>query len=103
MKAKEYAKKFIQMVDDGESSIRVVQCIMTEIMQETGGLVASKGITTDAGLEGVLREQNQKVNALARILEEHYKFPVLKEDAFQLLLKNEYPDFWKAISKKIWY
>jgi hypothetical protein len=83
MKAKDYAEIYEKAVEKNKAIIQ----ICNEFIRETKSLVKTRKVQTASGLNGVLREQRQKWIAFSRQTK-----GVLKEDGFELLMKQQVPE-----------
>lgn len=77
MKAKEYYKKYGKRIESGDAHATVE--MVNEMMDELRGLLDSRNISTDTGLLNVIREMNEKWNAIVR----KFKEPTLIPNAFR--------------------
>lgn len=67
----------------------VVYRILMEFCNESKDILEKRHIKYDSGMIAVLREQNDKWNCLARMLEKTWGFSYLKKDGFKLFWENE--------------
>lgn len=89
MKAKEYFEKYKARisVDDGDASYNAALDICSDMYGEVKELIKIRNVSTDAGLVAIVREMNQKWNALKRIFEKN-KIPILKQDGFKIYFES---------------
>ena len=95
MKAKEYYDQYGEAVlaesyheDHNEELSRLVLAFMREMKE----LVEARHIKTDRGTVGIIREQNEKWNALCAIFEKNHGVTPIKRDGFLNLMKAKIPE-----------
>ena len=102
MKAKEYYAKYkdrIASVDYTESLQGV--CDMNhELCMEAKELVAKRKVRTDGGAVAVLRELNDKYNAVCMMVERDYGAPIIKKDGFMCFWRQLIPELDLRLSRK---
>lgn len=81
LKAKDYFEKYKETIMTGEG----VHELLTEMSTEVTDIAKQRNIKTDAGLLSILREMNQKWNALERMFEKEFNTPILKVNGFKAL------------------
>jgi hypothetical protein len=90
MKAKEYAKEFLEIKFETEQQINdTVYAIMVRFMEEVKPICESRHSSSDGTVIAVIREQSQKWAAFCRIVNKKLGMEFLKEDGFKnyILLK----------------
>lgn len=93
MKAREYYTKYkdkITSADENES-LRGVSDMIIEFCMESKELVPKRGIRTACGCVAVLRELNDKYNAVCRMFEQEYGVSFIKKDGLMIYWKEEVP------------
>jgi len=110
MKAKEYARQFIEIVSSGDagteeaiqaSLVKAAQQVVGAILRESATIADLRGVQTPHASYSIIKEQNKKYQALRRELEKHYGTPVLTENGYKELHLLEFqflniPDWvWK--------
>ena len=93
MKAKEYAKKYL------DSEGKEFANIAIQFLNEIGELAKLRNVKTDFGLIPICKELNKKWFKFAQII--NSKYPVTKPilyNGFQNLVKKSSPDLYK-----LWY
>jgi hypothetical protein len=78
LKAKEYYAKYAESLQSPETMADAAWKLMQEFMDETLALGKKRNIRLDAGCDALIREQNNKWNALARMFDP----PILRTDGF---------------------
>ncbi len=102
MKAKELYAKYkdsIASTDDKES-LQGVCDLMAELAAETKELIAKRKVATDCGGTAVLRELNDKYNAVCRMFERDYGAPIIKKDGFMTYWRKQIPELDRRLSRK---
>lgn len=102
MKAKEYYAKYkdrIASVDDKES-LQGVCDMLYELCMESKEMIAKRKVRTDCGGVAVLRELNDKYNAVCRMFERDYGAPVIKKDGFMDYWRKQIPELELRLSRK---
>lgn len=92
MKAKDYYEKYVHGIFQGQMAADAIDDMYTmfkEFCTEAIDLCRTRHAIKDAAVAAVIREQNQKWNALERIFEEKHGFSPIKHDAFsEFWIKN---------------
>lgn len=100
MKAKEYFTKYEQniMSPDQATSNRAVSDMAADLVAEVQQLIKVRDPKKPSGLAGILREVNQKFNAIGRLFKEKYGEPVLAKDGFLTYWDSAFtiPDWLRA-------
>lgn len=95
MKAIEYFEKFgeriFQEAIDGKES-KGISDLMIAFMAETKELMKKRHIQIDRGMVALIREQNQKWNALCNLFEKKKGVSPLRRNGLLLFLQNEIPE-----------
>jgi hypothetical protein len=95
MKAKEYAQQIINAESDIDGDVfSAIGEVMARFVTETVELAQARNVSTVGGVASCVTQQHQKWQALCRILETHYRKPVLKTDGYVTLLRDEFPDYY---------
>lgn len=93
MKAKEYYAKYkdrIASLDDGES-IQAICDMVTELSIEAKSVCDKRNVRTDCGGTAVLREMNDKYNAVCRMFEKEYGVSPIIKDGFMTYWRRQIP------------
>lgn len=95
MKAIEYFEKFgerifQEAIDDKEG--KGISDLMIAFMTETKELMKKRHIQIDRGMVPIIREQNQKWNALCNLFEKKKGASPIRYNGFLLFLQNEIPE-----------
>lgn len=89
MTAKEYFKKYEQRImsttDDADYT-KAASEIMLDMIKESKEILDLRHIKTDAGLISVIKELNQKWNAICNLFE--------KKHGVSPLIRNGYKKYW---------
>jgi len=96
MKAKEYYEKYKGIVASStEEEIKeVTYQLFCEISKETVKVFDARGGKTNAALIAVLKEQNQKWNAVCNLfLKEPFGLSPFRPDGFIIFWANEFPQY----------
>ena len=89
MKAKDYFDKYESafVENDGEHAAKAATDLVIEMSKEVEKLYNARGGKTSSALAGVIKEINQKWNAISSLFEKKYGESPLK--------RNGFIDFWK--------
>lgn len=93
MKAKEYFEKYfadLESTDENPNNEIFAERALTffkEMSNEVIDICDARGSRSDSACEGALKEQNQKFNAVANMVEKKFGHPFLK--------RNSFLDYWK--------
>ena len=102
MKAKEYYAKYkdrIVAADDKES-LQGMCDMLYELCMESKAIVTKRGVRTDCGCVAVLREMNDKYNAVCRMFEAEYGASPIKKDGFMTYWRRQLPALDQRLSRK---
>lgn len=93
MKATEYYEKYKDKLTSRkeEVAIEAIKELLANFNQEARGLISKRHIQTAPALISVLKELNDKWNALARCFEKDYGGTPIKKDGFWIFWLNEMP------------
>lgn len=88
MKAKQYFVKYGDAIwkefqETGENHDDALWKMFREFCMEVKELIELKHVSTDHGLEGIVKEQNEKWNAVGSLFLKVYGLNPLKRDGFQ--------------------
>ena len=87
MKAKDYFEKYEERIMKKDAhSIKALEDMVEEFCVETEKLIKDRHIKLVGGMVGVMKEQNQKWNALCNLFVKKHGISVLKRD----VLKNSW-------------
>ena len=95
MKAVDYVEKYGEDLtgEDNEKRDKAVRGLISDMMGELKDIIKARNISTDKGAISVVKELNQKWNAINRKL----SIPVLSEDGFKKIMVNEIPSLKEHI------
>ena len=97
MKAKDYFEKYEERIMKGNNdSCEAVEEMLEEFGDETEKLIDDRHIKLVGGMVGVMKEQNQKWNALCNLFAKKYGASVLKRDALKIMWIKNIPDLGLA-------
>lgn len=85
MKAKEYYEKYKEPLTSAKSydeNLIVLAQLMNEFKDDFYSILELRKVKTDLGLFALIREFNQKWNALIRLFEKDFGVGILKENGF---------------------
>lgn len=88
MKAKEYAKKYEDKFPNDEE----VYNLFMELSKEVEEICMTRHVKSNQAFAAVVREINDKWNAIGRLLHQKYRTEYLKKDGFLAFWKNEMPE-----------
>lgn len=102
MKAKEYYAKYKERVAslDYNESIQAICEMIADLSAEAKATIDKRNVKTDCGCVAVLREMNDKYNAVCRMLEEEYKDPILARDGFLIYWRKQIPELDARLKRK---
>lgn len=102
MKAKEYYAKYKERVAslDDKESIQAICEMLADLSAEAKAVIDKRNVKTDCGGVAVLREMNDKYNAVCRMLEEEYKHPILVRDGFLICWRKQIPALDARLKRK---
>ena len=92
MKAQEYFDKFgedIYKEATDTAGTGALTGMLKAMLQECIDIAQKRNIRRFIGLEGVIKEQNDKWNAFSRIFNEHYGEEIIRKDGFMAWFKHE--------------
>lgn len=92
MKAKEYVDKYGLDIVNEDTCLKATTDMLNELSGEAEKLCAMRHAVTNACLSGVLKELNQKWNAISSMIEKKYGFSPLKRNGFIEIWKDRIPD-----------
>lgn len=95
MKAKEYIEKYKTAFESGdnETITKAGNDLMFEFSKEAENIMKSRGVKRDSAALAVLKEQNTKWNAVAKVF-----YGILKHDGFKLFWMDRMPvleEMWR--------
>ena len=90
MKAKEYVEKYCDKIASGDNS--VMRELFLDLSQEVISLCKSRNVRFAKGQISVIKEVNEKWNAIARKMKKEKGEDVLREDGFILLWRQKLPE-----------
>ena len=94
MKAKEYFEKYFTDLDtiSAEEVMERVLTFMKDMSLETIDICEARHSLTDSCVDGALKDQNNKFNAVGNLIEKKYGRPLLK--------RNSFIDYWNRRFKQ---
>lgn len=90
MKAKEYFEKYKDL--SPEDLHAKVGDIFREMCDDTTKLIKMRNVRNNSGTASIIREMNDKWNALARMFQEKHGAPIMRENGFLNYWKYEIPE-----------
>lgn len=102
MKAKEYYARFGKAVYDEavspEQKTEALSELFTAFIGELKTLLTDRKVKTDKGAVAIIKELNEKWNALCAIYEKNYGMEILKRNSFLIYMKSQIPalEVWEA-------
>lgn len=102
MKAKEYYAKYKDRIvsEDDKVSLQGVSDMLFSMCMESKELVAKRKVRSDCGAVAVLREMNDKYNAVCRMFEAEYGASPIKKDGFMYYWRRQIPALDRRLSRK---
>lgn len=101
MKAKEYFTKYEQNIMSSDQSVsnRAFHDMAADLVAEVQQLIKVRDPKKPSGLAGILREVNQKFNAIGRLFKEKYGESILATDGFLTYWDATFtiPDWLRAL------
>lgn len=96
MKAVTYYEKYKQiMVEDNEETCKNhILSLFKDFCEEMEVMVNTHHVGSDEAMISLIREQNQKWNALSNIFIKHHGLSPLKNDAFKLYWSEKMPEIY---------
>ena len=93
MRATEYFEKYDQPLMEvfrigGEKAADVVGDFACEFLREMGDICEMRHVTLMSGLNGVVKDQNNKWNKVVRLFTAKYGCSPIKQDGFKELFKK---------------
>jgi len=85
LKAKDYYEKYSDGLENNKTYVESVRKMINEMLDEAVTLCKVRHAGSDSALYGVLKEMNQKYNAVCRM----FNPPVIKENGFKLIVDSE--------------
>ena len=97
MKAKEYYEKYKDAaiyfkVGPESKLIDLARSMLNDLIDESVNMCKSRNISKATGIASVVKEFNQKWNAINRIFVEKHNFTPFKDDAFKTLILDRVPE-----------
>jgi len=94
MKAKEYFEKYDELIikDQIAGSIESAKKLLIELTDEAKNICESRHVKRDAAVVSVLKEINQKWNAICSLYEKKYGASPLNRNAFIKYWKQVIPE-----------
>lgn len=89
MKAKEYFEKYDELIikDQIAGSVENTKKLIIELSDEVKDICEARHVKYDAAVVSVLKEQNQKWNAICSLYEKKY--------GVSPLYRNTFTEYWK--------
>lgn len=102
MKAKEYYAKYKDRIasKDDKESLQGMCDMIFEFCLESKELIEKRKVRSDCGGVAVLRELNDKYNAVCRMFERDYGTPIIKRDGFMVYCRKQIPELDLHLSRK---
>lgn len=98
MRAKEYAKEFLEIKFETEQQINdAIYSVLVRFMEEVKPICESRHSSSDETFIAVVKEQSQKWGAFCRIVNNKVGFKVLKEDGFKNYMLSRMPELKKEL------
>jgi hypothetical protein len=96
MKAKEYYEKYKECLNsnDAKTAIKGLSCIMTDLEEEYKKIIILRGARTDGAKLSIIKELNQKWNAIIKLSTN--KVISRMQNEFQRILEECSPVFKEA-------
>ncbi len=97
MKAQEYVEQYMTGIDfnSEEDCIKRAKAMFTAFAHEVDDLCKKRGVKTLGGQEGVIREMNDKWNAVASRVEKMYNFKLVRRNViWNMYLADTDPVRW---------
>ena len=94
MKAKDYYDKYGKAVYDETARNEkplYLQVMIIEFLHEMKNTIAQRKVSTDRGAVSVIKEMNEKWNALCTIFEKKHGASPIKRNGFLIYLEEEIP------------
>lgn len=93
MRATEYFEKYDQPLmycfrNGSENAADVAGDFAGEFLREMGDICAMRHVTRMSGVNGVVKDQNNKWNKVVRLFTAKYGFSPIKQDGFKELFKK---------------
>ena len=102
MKAREYYTKYKERIasTDDKVSLQGVCDMICELSSEAKEMITKRNIRTNRGSISVLRELNDKYNAICRMFEKEYGASPIKKDGFMSYWRNQIPELDTSLRRK---
>ena len=106
MKAKEYFDREIEGIEaaivnnDGASLGEIGKKLYIDFLNEAHAICVNRHVKFDRGFHPIIREQNQKWNALAKMIEAEIGVSVFRRDAFKNTLMSQLAETNKTKEEK---
>ena len=99
MKAKEYFEKYDELIikDQIAGSIESAKKLIIELSDEVKDICEARHVKRDAAVVSVLKEINQKWNAICSLYEKKYGVSPLNRNAFSEYWKQVLPELSKVL------
>ena len=94
MRAKEYARQFLESEDDTE-----IVTIANQFIREIGAIGKMRGIKSDYAMMAIITELDLKWKAFAKIVNKRLNLSAIKSDGFADSMQQVFPDIydcWKT-------
>lgn len=95
MKAKEYFEKYGEAIHEEyekQNGAKEATELLKDFLKEMDDIKEKRHIKFDRGLVPLIREMNQKWNALANLFKQKYGEETLKRDGFWNYLEGQIPE-----------
>lgn len=102
MKAKEYYAKYKEQItsSDDKTSLQAVGDLVLDLSMETKDLIQKRHVQSDCARVAVLREMNDKYNAICNLFEREYGVTPIKPNGFMLYWKRKMPELEKYLDRR---
>lgn len=99
MKAKEYFEKYEKVIIESikEDSTTGHKDLLVEMSKEVQTLYDSRKAKSNSALAGIIKELNQKWNAIGTLFEKKYGASPLKRNGFIEFWKHEMPELERIL------
>ena len=102
MKAKEYYAKYKEQIlsADDKVSLRAVSNLVCDLSVEAKELLQKRHAQSNCAGVAVLREMNDKYNAICNLFEREYGATPIKPNGFMLYWKRTMPELEKYLERR---
>ena len=93
MKAVDYFNKYeSRLIQDNDDGIKAIGELLYDMVMESKTLMNNRNVKTTLGIVSIIKELNDKWNAICRLFEKKYKESPIVRDGYKIYWLKEMPE-----------